>query len=157
MSYDDDPLDFRDADYDFRRPREVPAKLRIPAIFLIIVGVLNVFGGIYLVIDGVFVMMNPQINIQLPANLGPQPTPQQMATYGMGYLILGILGIIAAAVTIFGGARMVVAKSYGLAVTASVLAAIPGLSCMGCCGIGEGIGIWSLIILVSPDVKAVFS
>jgi hypothetical protein len=51
---------------------------------------------------------------------------------------------------------MVSLKSYGLAMTGSILAAIPCLSAMGCCGIGEAVGIWSLIVLMSADVKSAF-
>jgi hypothetical protein len=158
-SYEDQPMDYRG--WDVRRQDEVPAKLKIPAIFLIIVGVLNVLGALYFIVDGVFVISNPQFAMQSMnqfkfAQQQPPPTQQQLTAYGFGYLICGILGLVASALTIVGGARMVVAKSYALAMIGSVLAIIPCISCTGCCGLGEGIGIWALIVLVMPDVKAVF-
>jgi hypothetical protein len=155
MSYEDEPLDYQG--WDIRKQDEVPAKLRIPAIFLIIVGVLNVLGAFYFIVDGTILIASPQMSMQGYKTLNmPQPTQQQLVVYGIFYILLGILGVIASALTIIGGARMVVAKNYGLAMVASVIAIIPGISCLGCCGIGEGIGIWALIVLVMPDVKAVF-
>jgi hypothetical protein len=48
-------------------------------------------------------------------------------------------------------------QSYGFAVTASILAMVP---CVGtstcCCLIGLPIGLWALIALTQPDVRATF-
>jgi hypothetical protein len=30
------------------------------------------------------------------------------------------------------------------------------LTCTGCCGLGQGIGIWALVVLLKPEVKALF-
>jgi hypothetical protein len=67
-----------------------------------------------------------------------------------------MVSLIAAMITVFGGMRMLSLKSYGLAVFASACAAIPCVSPMGCCGIGEGIGIWSFVVLMNADVRSVF-
>jgi hypothetical protein len=45
-------------------------------------------------------------------------------------------------------------KSYGLAMTSSILAMIP---CHVCCMVGLPIGIWALIVLLKPEVKSAFS
>ena len=47
-------------------------------------------------------------------------------------------------------------RAYGLAVAASVITAIPCISCSACCGLGEGIGIWALVVLLNNDVRAAF-
>ncbi len=47
-------------------------------------------------------------------------------------------------------------KSYALALCGAISAAIPCISATACCGLGEGIGIWALVVLLSPDVKSVF-
>lgn len=57
------------------------------------------------------------------------------------------LGII---VTV-GGWRMLQGRSYGLAVTASILALFP---CQPLSILGMVFGIWSLIVLNRPGVKA---
>ena len=55
-----------------------------------------------------------------------------------------------------GGIRMLSLKNYGLAIVASILAAIPGFSCSGCCGFGAIIGIWALVVLINADVREAF-
>jgi hypothetical protein len=44
--------------------------------------------------------------------------------------------------------------SYGLAMTASIVALIPCIS--PCCVVGLPIGIWALVILSKPEVKSAF-
>jgi hypothetical protein len=64
--------------------------------------------------------------------------------------------LLAAALVIFGGWRMMRLKSYGAAVLASVVVAIPCISPASCCCIGEIVGLWSLWVLLTPDVRASF-
>ena len=33
---------------------------------------------------------------------------------------------------------------------------VPCVSCAGCCGVGEVIGLWALIVLLSADVRSAF-
>jgi hypothetical protein len=53
------------------------------------------------------------------------------------------------------GVQMMKLQSWGLAVTGSVLAMLNIGSC--CCALGVPVGIWSLAILMSPDIIAMFS
>ena len=57
---------------------------------------------------------------------------------------------------VFGGVQMLKQRSYGLAMAASILTMLPCLTCLGCCGVGEGIGIWALVVLLNEDVKRSF-
>jgi hypothetical protein len=68
----------------------------------------------------------------------------------------GVLGVVTAILSIIAGVRMLALKSYGFSVFTSVLVAIPCISCSGCCGLGEGIGIWALVVLMNEEVKAAF-
>ena len=54
---------------------------------------------------------------------------------------------------LYGGLKMKQLESWGLALTASILAIIP---CNMCCMFSIAIGIWSLIVLNDPSVKAAF-
>jgi len=46
-------------------------------------------------------------------------------------------------------------RNWTLAMVASILAMVP---CIGaCCLIGIPIGIWSLVVLMKPEVKAAFT
>ena len=54
------------------------------------------------------------------------------------------------------GIRMLSLKNYGLVILASILAALPGVSCSGCCGLGLIVGIWAIVVLINPDIRASF-
>jgi hypothetical protein len=64
------------------------------------------------------------------------------------------LGPVSSLLTLVGGIQMARWRSYGLAVAGSVLAAIP--FCNMCCGVSTGVGIWALLVLNRPEVKAGF-
>ena len=50
--------------------------------------------------------------------------------------------------------QMKALENYPLALTASILAIIPCLS--PCCLVGLPIGIWAIVVLSKPEVKAAF-
>jgi phage FluMu protein Com len=68
-------------------------------------------------------------------------------------LASGAGGIVLYGVVMAGAIQMKQLQSYGLAVTASILAMLP---CSGCCIIGLPIGIWALVVLCDPSVRAAF-
>jgi hypothetical protein len=75
-------------------------------------------------------------------------------TGGVGILFaliqLGVSGFV-----IWAALQMKELRNWTMAVTASILAMIP---CIGpCCLIGIPIGIWSLVVLMKPEVKAAFT
>jgi len=53
------------------------------------------------------------------------------------------------------GVQMMKLKSWGMAVAGSVLAMLNFGSC--CCALGIPVGIWSLSVLMSPNVISIFS
>jgi hypothetical protein len=63
------------------------------------------------------------------------------------------LVIVLGAIVLFGAIKMKRLENYGLAMTASIVAMLP---CSLCCLAGLPIGIWSLVILSKPEVKAAF-
>lgn len=88
----------------------------------------------------------------------PEPVPpydefkQQMVLQGsIGSAIAAVCGLV---ITI-GGMKMRNATGRGLAMTSSILAMIPCTS--SCCLIGLPVGIWALVVLSNPDVKAAFA
>lgn len=70
---------------------------------------------------------------------------------GMGSSFIGIL---VAAFIIYAALKMKELNQWGLAMAASILAMIPCIS--PCCIIGLPIGIWCLVVLTKPEVKAAF-
>jgi hypothetical protein len=59
-------------------------------------------------------------------------------------------------IILFGGIRMILMRSYALCLVASILATTPCLSPTGCCCLGNVVGIWGLVVLLSPDVRDAF-
>jgi hypothetical protein len=69
-------------------------------------------------------------------------------------VVSSALGIVVSAVILLGAIKMKRLENYGLAMAASIIAMIPCFS--PCCLIGLPIGIWSLVVLLKPEVKSAF-
>ena len=76
-----------------------------------------------------------------------------MTVIWLGLSLWGLLSIPLAGLIALAAFRMRRLESYGLAVTASVLAMLP---CHAGFLLGLPIGIWSLTVLMRPEVKAAF-
>lgn len=63
-----------------------------------------------------------------------------------------ILGLALSGLVLYGALQMKKARSYGWAMTASILALVPCTS--PCCLVGVPIGIWALVVLLRPEVKS---
>jgi hypothetical protein len=66
----------------------------------------------------------------------------------------GVMGIIMGIVVLVGAIKMKTLENYGFAMTASILAMIPCVS--PCCLLGLPFGIWAIVVLSDPVVKASF-
>jgi hypothetical protein len=157
MSYEEQPLDEPRHEEAYPAAGTALDKVRLPAIFLIIVGILNIPGGFFWALTGANAMWNVEANEQAAKQFNlPKVDPGQAKVGAIFYFGLCVMSLVAGAITILGGVRMLSLKSYGLAILGSVLAILPCISVMGCCGVGEGVGIWSLIVLTSADVRSAF-
>jgi hypothetical protein len=67
------------------------------------------------------------------------------------YLVFLLLQVV----TVVGGIKMKGLNSYGLAMAAAIIVALPCTN-YACCLIGLPVGIWALIVLMKPEVKAAF-
>jgi hypothetical protein len=90
--------------------------------------------------------------------LGPRLAGDRAAAFamlsgGLG-IVLGVVGIVIGIVILIGAAKMRALESYGFAMTITILAMIPCIS--PCCLLGLPIGIWSLVVLLDPNVKSAF-
>ena len=65
-----------------------------------------------------------------------------------------VIGIITSVLVLVGGRKMKKLESYGLVMTASIVAMIPCIS--PCCLVGLPIGIWAVMTLNKPEVKNAF-
>ena len=156
--YDDDPQGYDDSP---ERPEKsaVSGKLAAPGIILIIVGALNVLGALYFAANGAIVLALPPAQLDQmmrdnPFVQGQKPTPELLRGVGIGYLVVGALGVLASILEIVGGINMMRVRGYGMAMFGSILAMIPCIS--PCCLLGLVPGIWGLVVLMQPDVKNAF-
>lgn len=143
------------------------ARVQLPAIFLIVVGALNLLGGAGAGFFGVQAGKVPPAEVERMMQQRDPARWQQMQQEGWTteqvlqiYVYGGVGGAVAnflsGLLMIWGGARMLVLRAYGLAVFASVLAALPCISASACCGLGEIVGLWSVIVLAKPEVREAF-
>jgi hypothetical protein len=144
-------------------------KVKLPAIFLIITAVLNLLLGGYLIFNSVVIFYAPADVMKEAMKQQPEVNRKQIEElekqgfsldkilkgYAGAFLAIGALSIISSILTIAGGAMMLSGKAYGLAVTGAVLTTIPCIT-SPCCIFGLPFGIWSLVVLFNPEVKAAF-
>jgi hypothetical protein len=142
----------------FGSPPVDPMKINAPAIGLIAVGAIDLLQSVYALGRN---LLGMNANAPPPRNI--QNNPELMEIYDtmkpyqfVMNVTLGSMALLCAVVIILAGVMMLQRKMYPLCVTGSILAAIPCLSFLACCLVGEGVGIWALVILMSADVKRSF-
>jgi len=85
---------------------------------------------------------------------GGDDSIQQMFSGGIG-IVISIMGLLMAGLIVFAALQMMKLTNYGLSMAGAVIAMIPCLS--PCCVLGLPIGIWALVVLMKPEVKAAFT
>jgi hypothetical protein len=140
----------------------------LPAILLITLSLLNLLAGLGAAGVGFMFSTIPpekfeeQLNKQQPENLEQMKKAgysiqDMLKIYTYGGYGSGAVWVFLALLTIIGGACMLMLRGYAMAVFSAVLMAVPCLSPMSCpCLIGMVIGIWSLTVLLSEEVRAGF-
>jgi predicted Zn finger-like uncharacterized protein len=211
---EDEPYDGEDREERRRRKkkkaRRGAERLKLPAIFMLILGIIGVLlvlvsgimtlvvgAGAAMAAEGIERQQNEQPGGFGPGfprnpaapNFGPRNRPEmtpedraeaagvlrKVAAFGIGGTIVSVLvGMLFNGLIIFGSAMMLKRRSYGMAITATILTLLTGLGtlvggvimtflviCMcfvPILGAGYlGIGIWALVVLMSADVKAAFA
>ncbi|MEO6590151.1 MAG: hypothetical protein ABIP06_12695 [Pyrinomonadaceae bacterium] len=119
---------------------ETLQKLKIPAIGLIVVAILNILIGLYFLFSAIvasytgITYKNFTEDDRFAFNVG---------LYGI--MILGILSLIAAPVIIYGATKMMRGEKNGLTKASAILAMIPVTSFSFLLGVP--FGIWALMVL----------
>ncbi len=130
---------------------DILGKLRIPAIGMLVMGILNgVFGAVVL-LSGILRFTKVSERQQIPTEQA-EKIGYLIATFG-GYGI-GLLAMIVTPIIIFGAIRMMKGQNRGLAIFSAILSTLPLTAC--CFFISGIFGVWSLIVLVQSDVKSFF-
>ena len=119
-----------------------------PATGLLVTGILGAFFAVLGLIAGIIGMgIAPFIRDEIP---------ERYADFWEGSVgaASSIVGIAVAAFIIFAALKMKELTQWELSIAASIVAMIPCIS--PCCILGLPIGIWSLVVLLRPEVKAAF-
>jgi hypothetical protein len=157
------PPDYGPAGYQPTGPSAVRQRVTAPAIGLIVVGFLNLLWALYLTVNAlaITVMTPQQIMAQYEA-MGMQAAtagknPDELKTQGVVLCWpLAVFSFVASLLPVLGGFRLLSLKSYALAMCGAISAAVPCISATACCGLGEAIGIWAIIVLLNDEVKSAF-
>ena len=119
---------------------ETAQKLKIPAIGLIVVGILNILCGLYFLFSAIMVSY---VGINYKNFTEDDKFIFNIGLYGI--MILGILSLVFAPVIIYGAMKMMRGEKSGAAKIAAVAAMIPVTSFSFL--IGVPFGIWALMIM----------
>lgn len=119
-----------------------------PAIGLLVTGII---GAVFSVAALISISIGTGLGTLWDYDFAEKYVNLYQGAAGMGSSLVGIL---VAAFIIYAALKMKDLTQYGLAMAASILAMIPCIS--PCCLVGLPIGIWSLVILTKPEVKAAF-
>jgi len=140
----------------------IEAQVKAPAISIVVLAILNLFSQL---IAMAVSMIDPQswYDRDMLESLGVPP--DIIAAIEEGLLVepdaitmafdMGSNFILAVAMgfMLIGALKMLRLESYGLALTAAILAILP---CTYCCCPGVLFGIWALAVLLKPEVKYAF-
>lgn len=143
------------------------SRVLAPAIGLIVVGILNLFLAAVPGFYGLAITKVPeaQLEAQMEKDHPKELADAKAQGWSVRQLIdmviygsysLAAVDFLASFVVILGGVRLLSLKNYGLALMAAILAALPGVSCSGCCGLGNIVGLWAIVVLLAPDVRSAF-
>jgi hypothetical protein len=158
----DDGYDDYEAHDDRRggRVRRARERVGLPAIFLLIVGLICLAWSVMAI--GLLWMAPDAVvrgKYDLMKDMFPQqPLPpyeeyvkQEQVQQSVIYSIRIVIGVL----IVLGAAKMRVLQGYGLAMTAAVVSVIPFCPNECCCTLP--FGIWALVVLLNADVKRAFS
>jgi hypothetical protein len=121
-------------------PEEALARVRLPAVFLIVMAALTIVGRV------------AGLCFQLIA-LGQADAANGTAAAAGGIAGNG-LALAFNLVTVVGAYKMMNLQSYSFARRAAIISVIP--ICSPCVLLGIPFGIWALVVLGNPQVKAAF-
>lgn len=77
-----------------------------------------------------------------------------MLSGGIG-IFFNLVGLAVAGFIVYGAMQMKALKNHTMAMIAAIISVIPCIS--PCCVVGLPVGIWALVVLAKPEVKAAFA
>ena len=165
-------------DSEERARQQVRDRVQWPAMFLVANAALNLLVALLQTTHLVSAAIAPadeaaNFERELLQRLGGQPSPPLVGTRRVqpphtdpealkrrtlfAEAVLAFLLLLPALLALAGGVRMYQMRGYPLAVVGSLASAVPCLSPMTCCCIGEVVGVWCVVVLLQPLVREAFS
>ena len=138
------------ASYCLNYMSEAKQRLKTAAIGLIAVGLMNALSGFILILGTL-------LRLVRPARIEFESEAERMGYLASGVVLplLGLITIVLSPLIVYGAVQMLKARRHGMARLAAILSLIPLSSC--CFVLGIPVGIWSLIVLRQPEVRATFN
>ncbi len=130
-----------------KTPRDPQSAVKAPAIFMLVVASIALGCSLLGILMNVF-------RIGFGALPSQTSDPVLHILSGTLGLVLNVVGIPYSVLIIIGSVKMKSLESYAWSMTAAILTMLPLNGC--CCGLGLAAGIWSLVVLNDPVVKAAF-
>jgi hypothetical protein len=153
---DDDRDDMDDEDDIERKPKRkkgggglAAERLNGPAIGLM------VLSGITLFLNCLGVPFAIYLMTQGP-RMGPPQGGMDFGQNAAVNLVSAIIGLAVQGFILYGAIQMKAGKSYGICMATAILSCIPCF-CSSCIILGVPFGIWALMVMNDPDVKASFT
>jgi hypothetical protein len=134
---------------------DVREQVSLPAILLMVTGGIGIALALLGMVQGLTGANSAQLE-QLMSNPDIPPWLKSMASTTsspVASILSNLFSMAINGLVIFGGLKMKNLESRGLAMAASIIALIP---CFACYCLGIPVGIWSLVVLSKPEVKAAF-
>ena len=122
-------------------------KVAGPAIALLVIAILGMGLQLLSIAGNLFMFAFPQPDLKFNGGL---PIQVQVAVNSAS----AVLGLAFGVLILFGAVKMKNLEYYGLSIAASIVAMLPCVS--PCCLLGLPFGIWALVVLSDPTVKASF-
>ena len=139
---------------DFQPPPADPAEaaraVKVPAILMIVGAVLGMLGAIASILVNRWILEKTRADFERQQ----QPMPEFIEVfYGPVGTAMNVGAGLLSVVALVGAIRMLSLRSWGLAIAASICAILS----FSCCVLGPAAGIWALVVLCRPEVKAAFA
>jgi len=127
------------------------AQISGPSIGLLVTGIV---GGIFSFLGLIMSFLGTSVSSIMSNRVEDFDDRYTQIFEGAAGIAFSLIGILVAAFIIYAALKMKNLSQYGLCMVASILAMIPCIS--PCCIIGLPIGIWCLVVLTKPEIKAAF-
>jgi hypothetical protein len=127
------------------------AQIQGPAIGLLVAGGLGICGALLGLLGNLFGVGMGSLSSMGGGNAAADQYMRYMSG-GIG-IVVGICALAMYGFVIWAAMQMKQLRNWNMSVAGSIVAMLP---CSCCCIIGLPIGIWSLIVLMKPEVKSAF-